>query len=1417
MRTIIIVFIILWGTFNQVLAQRADIKTAKDLGIFSSDFVLADSIFNKAQNYETYYKFTLTEPMSIMVHNLNSGYYYWAYDTNILLYEEKSNNNIERIDIDYNRFQDFANWTSSTIQGLHQKVFDRTNHRQLQSGVIKHLKAGTYYLWCIASGSRDPGVPRNSPTTLYLKMVGWKNNNPSTNPPIIGSTKENPIDLKKIIRNEKYSYQIMSDQYTLNTKNIQNFDIYFQFEITYSKKISFFVNSFSKNTIILYHKQNNGVFKEVQSGNVGLIENLFWGKYIVKINVDNKGKDIINVLFESEDYKDDLKASSNKNYIHTRTFTNEEGRSWIDNIQYFDGLGRLTQAVQKDNITKGTDLITLQEYDNFGRESNTWLPSAIKGNNGAYINPNIVKEKAQKANNDLKPYNVPIYEQSPLNRIIEQYGEGEDWHNNKKSIKTNYTTNNGTSGELSCAMFSVDGEKVKKNNFYANAQLYVTKMTDEDDNVSYEFKDKLGQVVLTRQIEKDSKTQHDTYYVYDDFGNLRFVLPPLISEVLIKTNGTWGPSNTALFKDYAYYYKYDSRNRCIWKKIPGAEPIFYVYDKADRLIFTQDGEQRLKNEWLFSISDGLGRNILTGTVKNNAAIKLGMWDDTKIAPIVKGKYVVGAAHLGYQISGYTFTPTTYISANYYDNYNFLGSRDIPNNNNTIYSPQAGYGIAYGDHKDLVKSKGLLTGSLVAQFPSGSMLYSIMYYDDRGQIIQTLSNNHVGGTEKEYIAYNYVGQPTKKMHIHYGKDNIERKEIYINEYDHAGRLLEVNHEYYEKGVKKSSNILAKNTYDDLGRLKTNTKGNNLTISFDYNVRSWTKFIETRQNNNILFSQNLYYNEPKMVAYTYSDYKPSYSGNIAGMEWQLQGEGKRSNRFLYDGLTRLKGSMYKSSNAAQDGAYNTSYTYDKQGNILSIMQYGLVNGATKLIDNLKMEYNGTNKLQNVHNSGSGLQTNSSAHFQDYSKDVGGKKIEYFYNSNGAMTQDLNKGTSIEYNSLNLPTRLTIDNITKGGKAKGTIEYTYSASGVKLRTKHIDNASTTRFSPMMATGAFSGVARTKVTDYIGNKIYEELEGKTSLKILVDGGYIKDGKYYYYVTDHLGNNRGVIEQNSPTLSQKTHYYPFGMAYAETTGEKEQPFKYNGKELDSEMQLYTYDYAARYMDPAIARFTSIDPLAEKKPWLSPYQYGRNNPMRFIDPDGQDEWEINSIGEIIKHISTEEHDAFYIVDENGERIEGKSIVFDFGTFTYSTADSKQGTLELFSTNSEDAAYSLFELAADPGTENNDNMEWTVAETTETDESKFVVGTMKDSEASGVTTHLLNQKYTVMKSSHNHPSGIPVPSEGDVLVSYRMTLPHNTNAKSFIYTPRGTKGKAIPYSKRYVQYKLLYMEGRVVRTIRNPRQ
>ena len=122
----------------------------------------------------------------------------------------------------------------------------------------------------------------------------------------------------------------------------------------------------------------------------------------------------------------------------------------------------------------------------------------------------------------------------------------------------------------------------------------------------------------------------------------------------------------------------------------------------------------------------------------------------------------------------------------------------------------------------------------------------------------------------------------------------------------------------------------------------------------------------------------------------------------------------------------------------------------------------------------------------------------------------------------------------------------------------------------------------------------------------------------------------YNYFRKDHLGSNReiwngirknysGTVKEQAATR-QRTQYYPSGLPWASNTVDYPsiQSHKYNGKEFVEMHGLDTYDYGARGYYPAMGRFMTVDPLAEKYYSISPYAYCAGNPVNRIDPDGMD-------------------------------------------------------------------------------------------------------------------------------------------------------------------------------------------------------
>ncbi|WP_308759630.1 DUF6443 domain-containing protein [uncultured Bacteroides sp.] len=798
-----------------------------------------------------------------------------------------------------------------------------------------------------------------------------------------------------------------------------------------------------------------------------------------------------------------------QNYVRTRMMLDEAAGKYMDKIEYFDGLGRPFQTVLKKASGSGGNLVTLQEYDVAGREASSWLPIT---SSDEYVAPATFKGSAPgNYGNDSRPYSQPVYEASSLSRIAKQYGPGAAWYNGHP-VSTDYLANSTANAQLNCLNYGVSSAgTLTSDGSYASGQLSVVKITDEDLNVSYTFTDKLGHVVLSRQM-KGSET-HDTYYVYDDKGNLCFVLQPMYQ-------------SSANLDRYAFQYKYDGLNRCIWKKLPGAGYVEMVYDNADRLVFSQDGNQRAltAGNWTYYKYDSLNRLTEQGVCTDKV----------------------------------TTSGTTVHIRNYYDNYAFRLQAGF--NNGNFPDDASGNG------------KGALTASVATVLGSSNKIYTAYYYDIKGRAVKTVQSNLLGGYDVATTVYTFTNKPATVTHIHTADGKPTRTEVYTYSYDHVDRISKVEHTL--GGTKIT---LADYAYDNLGRLQSKSLHGSAAnkLTYAYNVRSWLTGISGSK-----FTQNLYYNTGNGTA--------KYNGSISSMIWRAGDDSTvRGYKFTYDGLDRIQNAIYGETVSLSTNINRFSENvseYDKNGNIKSLQRYGRTGAsAYGMLDNLTYTLNG-NQLTRVDDVVTASAYNGGFEFKDGVKQAN----EYAYDANGNLTKDLNKGiTDIQYNCLNLPSQVTFSD-------GSTITYTYAADGTKLKTAHkMGNVTLT-------------------ADYCGNVIYEN--GVQKL-LLTEEGYVtlSDSKYHYYLKDHQGNNRVVINQ-SGTVEETSHYYPFGGVFASTGNA--QPYKYNGKEYDSKKGLNWYDYGARHYDAALGRFTTNDSFSEKYHSLSPYQYGANSPVVNIDVNG---------------------------------------------------------------------------------------------------------------------------------------------------------------------------------------------------------
>ncbi|MCX2680619.1 DUF6443 domain-containing protein, partial [Galbibacter sp. EGI 63066] len=351
----------------------------------------------------------------------------------------------------------------------------------------------------------------------------------------------------------------------------------------------------------------------------------------------------------------DITLSNTENYILNRSYQRgmtgtggiQLNGDVIESVTYFDGLGRAKQQVEIKASPDKKDLVTHIGYDDFGRQDKEWLPYKNTGTPGTYrsgdqeVNTNnyyVSRYPEDITGTAPNPFSQKGFEASPLNRVLQQAAPGHDWRlGGGREIKMDYQANTGTEVKryrVSITVTTANTIKVYTPSLvldgsYTAGTLYKTVTRDENwqpgdgkNHTTEEFKDKQGRVILKRTYNYtppsgEAEGAHDTYYVYDDYGNLTYVLPPKAEPHSAK------PTATEL-NELCYRYRYDERNRLVEKRLPGKGWEHIVYNTLDQPVLTQDAVQRNGDEWLFTVYDAFGRVAYTGIDSNNTSSRTAM-------------------------------------------------------------------------------------------------------------------------------------------------------------------------------------------------------------------------------------------------------------------------------------------------------------------------------------------------------------------------------------------------------------------------------------------------------------------------------------------------------------------------------------------------------------------------------------------------------------------------------------------------------------------------------------------------------------------------------------------------------------------------------------------------------------------------
>ncbi len=819
----------------------------------------------------------------------------------------------------------------------------------------------------------------------------------------------------------------------------------------------------------------------------------------------------------------------------------------LQTTQYFDGLGRPIQTVVKQGSPLLKDQVSANVYDHYRPRGFPVFTIYQHGNADGNFKLNPFQQQNSFYTTYLTGqsqtwfYDTVKFEPSPMNRIAESYAAGNSWAGtasqgaeaNRHGVDMRYSVNTITDSVQYWRV--ADGAVGTFGTYTATAYAAgeLTKLITEDEHggAVIEFKDKEGKIVLKKVLltanrDLGAGQGHEgflnTYYIYDSLNRLRCVIQPQGVKIFV----SGGTLTATILNEQCFRYEYDGRNRMILKKVPGAGKVEMVYDARDRLVMLRDSVRAAPTSyWQVFKYDSINR-----------LKQIGLWQNSG----TRATHQTSAAN---SITYPTLAAADVLQENYYDNYSWVSGQAGISATLTagdIWSAyfEMTYNTAplYAQEIEVnYNPKGKITGQKVRILGQSLYLHSVNFYDSVGRVVQVRSANVANGFDIVTTQYDFSGRPIRVLHrqdkpVPYAKIT---KELTRYVYDHAGRVDSIL-KRVSTPASNTERLIAANEYDELGKLKSKTLGNNLeTQTYDYNVRGWLLGANRASLNTSVptskFSYELGYDNttPKVSPGSYGT--ASYRGDICGMLWRSIGDGEnRKYNFTYDGAHRLlKADFTQFNGSAYDVSAGVDYSvtmgsgidsyaaYDLNGNILKMVQKGFKVNSSPVIDFLTYTY-GTNSNKLIKIVDTAIANSKLGDF----KDGINAGDDYAYDGNGNLTKDRNKGIdTILYTHLNTPYEIRMN-------GKGKILYTYDNLGNKLKKEVFDSTGTTpRKTVWMYMQNF--VYKNDTIEYFGHE-----EGRARYDT-TEGGAVDAKKFDfdYFIKDHLGNVRMVLTEEKDTV----------------------------------------------------------------------------------------------------------------------------------------------------------------------------------------------------------------------------------------------------------------------------------------------
>lgn len=559
--------------------------------------------------------------------------------------------------------------------------------------------------------------------------------------------------------------------------------------------------------------------------------------------------------------------------------------------------------------------------------------------------------------------------------------------------------------------------------YYAPNELRITNSVGQHYQEISTYTDKNGRVICRKQYAGGGAGNNgwlETYYLYDELGRLKFILPPKASVL--------GCVDSFSLRKLCFQFDYDTHGKLIQKQTPGRETQdLAVYNYYEQKVMFQTPNMGINNQWDFTVFDKLNRPIFSGIFSGTH------YYDTRehwqeLARREGGGGTPSNTSLEYWIGGYfdygeyptTIDDCEILAFYYYDDY----SQNVANEQN--FSSPSGYLTGAG--MEIPQQFPLAQGKLVASkvrlldtvgVPNGftnNWITSIYFYDEKGRAIQVKRKNLWNQWDVSTTQYNFVGQPVLDIAHYTFTDNHSKVSTEVRtKYLYGSRTGRLEHILQEADNSGNWVPILDLAYDELGRVNNKTLGQLQDQQLTYNIRGQLNGINAAHLYDASLPDNMAY--VSELNYELGFDSVRYDRGLSGYKWRTNSTDVNAYGYRYDAAGRMIGADFNEytgsswSKAAKDFSVS-GITYDANGNITYMKQRGYDNSHNP-IDMDMLTYNylaNSNKLVYVTDAAS---TASPIHdFVDGTNGGG----DYTYDMNGNLTSDSNKHIKIlEYNFL------------------------------------------------------------------------------------------------------------------------------------------------------------------------------------------------------------------------------------------------------------------------------------------------------------------------------------------------------------------------------------------------------------------